>query len=172
MQKHLFLLNKIIRRLTIIAALLFFISCNNKFLRHSPIPDNKLPLSDQLKYLVKTNEQDRKSNALRLMVLQNGNNKKLSALSRRDSARCYYLLKLIADSSLIKSKDKFNAALILMDIDGHDDCSDTSIVAKSIFYYNDLRISAKNKSDSTNIATWHKMALNKYSLLHKKCLKN
>src|SRR5258708_4517857 len=108
-------------RLTLINAL-FFISCNNKFLRYSPIPDNKLPLSDQLRYLVKTNEQDRKSNLLRFMVLQNGNNKKLIATFRRDSVRCNYVLKLISDSAIIKSKDKFNAALILMDAYGHDNC--------------------------------------------------
>lgn len=150
--------------------LLFFTaSCNSRYLHNEPLPDKNIPLSKQISYILQTDQQDRRSNYLRFMLFRSS--KHISKVARRDSVRCNYLLKLITDSIVVSSEDKFNCGLIFMHGDGNVDCSDTIPLFLSTQYFLSLKTNPKNKGDSLNGITWYKLSYDRYSGLLKKCRK-
>lgn len=149
------------------ALLLFLYSCNIKYLKYTPLPNKNLSLTNQINYLIKTDQQDRKSNYLRFVLFPN--NKHILNVASRDSIRCNYLLNLIKDSTVIISNDKFNCGILFMHGDGNVDCTDTLILHLSTTFFLDLKNNPKSKGDSLNGITWFKLSNERYQRLLKKC---
>lgn len=169
LSKKLFLTNKSLSSAVICSALLFFLACNNKFLRQSATPasNSNLTYSQKLKYIVETGDQDRRSNLLRFFIFTNG--KKVKSVWKRDSARCAYLLNLMKDSIPKNGRDKMNAGLILLHGNGELTCKDTILLLKAMYYFKDLKEHGPGIGDTANGKTWYPLAERRYNYLSDAC---
>jgi hypothetical protein len=162
-------LNKVISSAVTCTALLFFIGCNNKFLRKEATPPPSLPPSEQLKYLVETGEQDRSSNLIRFFIFPNG--KKVKSVWQRDSMRCAYFLSLERTYLPSTGEDKWNAGVLLLHGDGKLNCRDTVLLLKSVNYFKDIKENGPRIGDKKNGEIWYPQAMSSYTYLIDECKK-
>lgn len=139
----------------IISIILFLqIGCKITFTKTSAIPPNEISVSDELIYIVETDQMDRKQ--IRSRIILGSKNKYVKLWMQRDSIRITRVHQLYTLNKLVSGRDKFNAGLIFFHrnpLYDKNDCYYLSIANK---LFDTLRFE-KDSSLIMNGINWSKM---------------
>jgi len=126
---------------------LIFSSCSS-FLKLPEIPTEVMDISDELKYIYKTDQKDRRQNLLRFIFLSEEkmiNNKKVIAVSHRDSIRLKRIIEVNKQGLVNTEADKFYAAYIYFHGGGWKMEDDTMYFRIAYELFKDLGENAADK---------------------------
>lgn len=117
-------------------------SCSNKYLRTPAIPANKLTVDDEMAYIEKTDQADRKATLFRLII---HNRKTIKRILYRDSLRLSRVTEFKNANLLQSDSARFSAGIVLF----HNGYS-----KRALYQFNQINSHTKNPGLKANSQTW------------------
>jgi len=122
--------------------LIFLTGCSNKYLRTPAVPANKLTVDEEMAYIEKTDQADRKATMTRLIL---HNKKTIKRVLYRDSLRLSRVMVFLNNDLLLSDSARFSAGMVLF----HNGYS-----KKALYMFNKVNARTKNPGLKANSLTW------------------
>lgn len=122
--------------------ILLLLSCSNKYLRTPPIPATQVSVDEEMAYIEKTDQADRKATMVRLIL---HNRKTIKHLLYRDSLRLSRVTKFKNENLLQSDSARFSAGMVFF----HNGYS-----KKALHQFNQVNANTKNPGLKANSLTW------------------
>ncbi|MFI5149686.1 MAG: hypothetical protein ACHQRM_08125 [Bacteroidia bacterium] len=163
---------RIIGHLTISMCLFLFLAsgCRNSFLKTTPVPVLLLSASEELRYMIHTDQKDRRQTLIRATFFPK--NKKVATWMLRDESRLKRTRELMAADSLHSDEDTFNAGILLLHDGPNRRLEDTIPYYYAARLFTTLSLFGKTPMMKTNGSIYKKIAEGHSEELKKKYLSN
>lgn len=132
---------------SILFGLLFLLSCKAKYLTVAPVPANGKTVSQELEYMVNTDQTDRRKGLFAIVT----NSKRGKLIQQRDSIRGNRVYQFYKIDSIKTDENKFNAGVILI----HSNDTNLRKICYNIF--NDLEKNGTTLGGRMNGKNWKKL---------------
>ena len=151
------------KSLFILLIILALTSCKS-FLKISPIPENPTNVDEELKYIFKTDQKDRKRILMKVLFQSEEKymkNDKVLAVSKRDSIRLSRVIYLDEKNLITSHQAKFDAAIIYLHTGGVKMVENLKYLKRSSELLNDVKENSTNKKLKKRSETYYQEAQNR-----------
>lgn len=130
------------KKIFLLTLTISLLSCSNKYLRTPAIPANKLTVDEEMAYIERTDQADRKATMTRLIL---HNKKTIKRILYRDSLRLSRVTEFKNANLLQSDSARFSAGMIFF----HNGYS-----KKALYQFNQVNGHTKNPGLKANSQTW------------------